>query len=302
MHLVIVNPAAGRGRVRRALPLLRQRLQQLHIPHDLAMTEGPGHASRLAKEAVQNGYTSVVAVGGDGTVNEVVNGLVGTTATLGLIPLGTGNDLARTLGIPRHLEGALQVLSQGCVRTIDYGQDTRRAFTALASLGFAADVAELVNRGESFFHGSAAFFTGVLLAISRLKSFPVRLELDGKEVFAEEASGVFILNTRFTGGGLMIAPQAVPDDGLLDIAVIGRIGRLDLLATLPRVYWGGHTTHPALSFYRARHVRVHVEQPMPRLFDGEINGIGSLDVTVQPIGLRVIAPLGPGSHPNSPQE
>ncbi|MDI3280361.1 MAG: hypothetical protein QJR13_03200, partial [Bacillota bacterium] len=174
--------------------------------------------------------------------------------------------------------------------------------TALASLGFAADVAELVNKGESFFRGSAAFFTGVILAISRLKSFPVRLELDGKEVFAGEASGVFILNTRFTGGGLMIAPQAVPDDGLLDVVIIGRIGRLDLLTTLPRVYWGGHTAHPALAFYRAQRARVQVDRPMPRLFDGEINGTGSLDVTIKPAGLRVIAPPEPGRQPSSPQE
>lgn len=292
--LLIANPTAGRGRVRRQMDAVRQSFAAAGQSCDIVYTDAAGHAVELARAAAAKGYRLVVAVGGDGTMGEVLNGIAGTGAALGLLPLGTGNDLARTLGIPLNMRGAVDVLLAPAFRRIDIGKEREGQFAIITGINFPAEAMAQVNRQKGPFRGSAAIFAGTVSVVSRLRAVPMRVELDDK-VIEGRFTGVFVLNTKFTGGGLLLAPDALPDDGWLDIVLMGELSRLDFLWTLPKAYKGGHLKHPAVSIYRAKRVAVTADQPLPKLFDGNTFGSSPLEATIAPLALEVAVPRQGGA-------
>ncbi len=287
--LVIVNPIAGSGKAGRMVPELRNRLEKFGIPYTLTETQAPDHATQIAQKAAEEGYDAVCAVGGDGTVNEVINGLGEDGPAFGIIPLGTGNDLARTMGISLAPLESVSLLSQGKIRKIDLGKETDRLFSIIAGLGFPAEVMKRTNSYKGMLRGSMAIAYNVVKTISLLHPVPVELDLDGKK-FSRKASGLFILNTRFTGGGLMVAPDADPEDGLLDVVIMNNLSRGGLLGLLPRVYRGGHRNHPQVEFFRAREISINTAAPYPKMFDGSIYGTSPLRVEVVPQKFKIICP------------
>jgi diacylglycerol kinase (ATP) len=292
--LVIANPIAGRNRVQAALPRLRE-LCTRHFPGaPLVLTEGPGHAESLARAAAASGYDRVVAVGGDGTVGEVLNGLATSATALAIVPYGTGNDLARELQVPWALDEALACAATGVRRRIDLGTEGGRYFGVIVGVGFAAEVMRQTNRRTGLAKGPAAIFLAILQTLADLRPLPVVLVLD--EGTPEERrvetplTALFVMNTQTTGGGLRLCPEAVPDDGLLDLCLMKDIGRLDLVATLPRAYQGRHVGHPKVAFFRARSVRVEAPEPMTKMFDGDLFGDAPLAAQACPGALEVIVP------------
>lgn len=292
--LVIANPLAGRGRVSQALPRLGS-LLDLHLgEHQLILTEAPGHAERLAREAAAAGASRVVVVGGDGTVGEALNGLAGTGTALGIVPIGTGNDLARNLGIPLSLEGALASLPGAVRRRIDLGEESERRFGVIVGVGFAADVMRQTNRRLGAAKGSAAILVSILQTVAELRPVPVRLYLEegtaAERIVEAPMTALFIMNTRTTGGGLAVCPEAQPDDGLLDLCLMKDISRVDFLATLPKAYFGKHGGQPKVEFFRARAVRLQADRPLVKMFDGDLFGDAPLSVRVVPGALDVLVP------------
>jgi diacylglycerol kinase (ATP) len=286
---VIVNPAACRGGRRRRLNLVQAALAEQIRPERPILTEGPGHATLLAHDAVVEGVRRLVVVGGDGTISEAAQSLAGTDVELGIVPLGTGNDLARSLGLP-FTDPRLSVAAAlgGRTRPIDVGRDGERCFVSTLGLGFAADVAFHSNRIR-WPRGSPAFALAVCRALGGLRPFAVHLDLDGEPV-SLRAVAVMIHNTPFAGGGLHLAPGARVDDGYLDAVVIGPISRFDLVRNLAKVYRGAHLSHPQFWMRRARHVRVETDAPVPKMFDGDVAGLGPIDAGVSPASLTVVAP------------
>lgn len=276
------------------LPHLRRLFEACVGEYDLQLTEAPGHAEALAREAAAAGCDRVAVVGGDGTVGETLNALAGTGTALGIVPIGTGNDLARNLGIPRSLEEAVAGLATAVRRRIDLGEESERLFGVIVGVGFAADVMRQANLRRGPAKGSAAIFLSILQTVAQLKPLPVRLILDDREPFEALMTALFVMNTRTTGGGLMICPEAVPDDGLLDLCLMRDIGRLDFLATLPKAYSGRHASHPKVSFFRARSVRLEAERPLVKMFDGDLFGDAPLDARVRRAALDVLVPA-PGT-------
>lgn len=287
--LVIVNPIAGSGKAGRMIPELHKRLEKFSIPYTLTETQAPDHATQISRKAAKEGFDAVCAVGGDGTVNEVINGLGEDGPAFGIIPLGTGNDLARTMGIPLAPLESVALLNQGSVRKIDLGRNTDRLFSIIAGLGFPAEVMQRTNSYRGMFRGSMAIAYNVIKTISLLKPVPMELDLDGNR-FSRMASGLFILNTRFTGGGLMVAPDADPEDGLLDVVIMNNLSKGGLLGLLPRVYKGGHRNHPQVEFFRAREISITTASPYPKMFDGSIYGTSPLQVEVIPRKFKIICP------------
>ena len=276
---VIVNPAAGRGRGSKQIPRLRKLLKERRIEHELLITRERGHATELAKQLVESGVKRVIVAGGDGTISEVVNGLAGTSVEIGIVSFGTGNDIARTLNLPYNdVARALDVAVAGRVRDIDLGMERGRFFVSGAGLGFAADVVEQ-SRRATWLRGPAAFFYAVHRVLHRLRVIEVLLEINGqaREV---ECVAVLVQNTAYTGGGLLIAPRAMIDDGLLDVVIIGPIGRLDLVWNFPRLYRGTHTDHPKFALFRASKVRIETAVPLPKMMDGDIWGASPLEAEV----------------------
>lgn len=257
----------------------------------IAVTAGPGDAVTLARAAVGRGEASVVAVGGDGTVSEVANSLARSTAAMGVIAVGTGNDLARSMGLPlKNVSRALDVIQENQVRRVDLGRAGDRYFVSLLGVGFPASVARLAN-DMRFVTGTAAFLLAVCRRIPQMQAKQIRLEIDGR-VLECRATSILVQNTPFTGGGLRIAPEAEIDDGELDVVVVDEIGKLDLFWNLPRVYRGRHIGHPHFSTYRCRSLRIASEEPLEQTIDGDRFDLTPLNVEVCPGALAMIAPGG----------
>jgi diacylglycerol kinase (ATP) len=293
--LVIVNPAAGGGRAARSLPWLRERLE--HRPEArLKVTGRPGDAERLAGEAAAGGHDRVIAIGGDGTVQEVVNGLIdgGAPPSLGIVPLGSGNDLARSLGLPGDEVEAWRVAVGRHSRALDVararnGDGTERWFASAAGIGFDAQVATaMVSRGRWQF-GRLGYLVTTLAELRRFSNRHIELRVDGR-TSTHEVLLVAIANGAFYGGGMRIAPSAAPDDGILDVCVVGDISRLTAIRQLPNLYRGTHVDHPQVSMHVGRSIEVDGERATRIHLDGEPFGSLPLRVAIVPGALEVAVP------------
>jgi len=294
----LVNPAAESGSVGRRWPELAHRAAALGLRGDTLLSERPGHLGELAREAVEGGAELVVAVGGDGTVNEVAQGLAGTEADLAVIPRGTGWDFARTYRIPRRLETAVAVALNRNVRTIDLGRASYRAwngreaesyFANIASAGMSGAIAKRANETSKALGGKISYVWATLAVFARWQNDEVLVEVDG-----ERRSGrmhdVVVANGRYFGGGMMICPEAQPDDGRFDVLLIGDLTKRDLLLTLPKTYRGRHLPHPKAELLRGAAVTVHTPEPLPVELDGEQPGTTPARFEIVPQALRLRVP------------
>ncbi len=286
---VIINPKAGQGRAARTWSQVEKTLIARGLDYEVAVTDAPGHAIELAQAASASGWPTVAAIGGDGTINEVIQGLVHSDTALTIIPGGTGNDLARSLGIPSQAQKAANLIWSGSPRCIDVGVESNRSFASLASVGFAVDVIHHVNQTSSLLQGPLKILAGVWKTIRQLRTHPLVVTCDGVSQRVQSV-GVFVLNTKYTGGGLMMAPNADPTDGWLDVVVIREVSRWDLLTTLPRAYKGTHITHPAVELFRCRTVSVVTDYPLPKMLDGDLVGTTPLKASVAERALTVMVP------------
>ena len=298
--VVILNPVAGRGaggalakRIREGLRVAFPRAEFVETTvGGAAVATGefaPGSGAWHAAKAVAFGAKMVVAAGGDGTVGEVANGLVGTSATLGIIPVGTGNDLARHLGIPTDLKTAVEVLASGTSRAIDVGKSPRGYFLNVAGCGFDAEVAAAINHRMKWLKGTTAYVAAVIATLSQYRPQQIRLVVDG-EVHEETVMLCAIANAQFYGGGMKIAPLADVTDGQLDVVLVGDVSRAEFLKTFPIVFSGDHLKHPKVKHYRGSVVQVSSSRPMPMLADGEEIGNTPGEFRVIPNGLKVMTP------------
>jgi len=296
--VVILNPASRSGATGRRFAEVEARLRERLGALDVERTRGPRDAERIAREAVRTGAERIVVAGGDGTVSEVVTGLLAAglagEVELGLLPLGSGGDLLRTLGVPRDLDAAVDGLVGGPLRHLDAGRleyrgrdgAPRRAFFLnVASFGISGLVDELVNRAPKTLGGTAAFAAGALRAILRYRPVPVSLRLDGQRLHEGPLTLAAAANGRFFGGGMRIAPDARPDDGMLDVVVVKGQSRLRLLANFPSIYRGSHVEHPDVRVRRGRRLEADAEP-----------GRVWLDVDGEPLGtLPAVLEILPGA-------
>ena len=299
LPLVIVNPAAQGGMGRRAWPRLAERARDLAIPLDVVFTTRPLEATEIARRAAADGRPLVVALGGDGTVNEVVNGLTASGASgadrpeLAILPLGTGRDTIRTYGIPKRPLAALHLLRSGSTRTIDIGiarfAEHERLFINIGSCGLTGAVAERANRTTKRLGGTPAFLVATIATFASWKNVPFRVRVDERELELV-ANNVICANGRAFGGGIRVCPQAEPDDGLLDVLIWGDVGKLDLARELPRLYRGKHLGHPALTVLRGQDVEVVPAEPLPIELDGELPGLSPVRFSIAPGALRLRVP------------
>jgi diacylglycerol kinase (ATP) len=296
---VIINPAARGGKTARQWTVISELLKQNDIPFDYAFTEGTGHGIELAKEAVDTGYELIVAVGGDGTVNEVVNGIVDKDgkgrATLGIICTGTGRDCIRSLNIPNDLSKACKVLADrncvdidlGCAEYISDGRKNKRYYINTAGLGFASDVAERTKRFKRL-GGTMPFLIAFSAVFVPYKAKDIVINIDG-QIRQERSLLITVNNGRYFGGGMKIAPDADTCDGLLDIIIVRDVNKLRLLYNFPRLYKGTHITHPRVSTYKAKKVDVQTSEKLLLQLDGEVVGEAPASFSIIPSALKVIS-------------
>lgn len=283
---IIANPLAGRGLGAKAARLTQQVLTDKQIDFELIYTKHAGHATELALKASRK-HEVVVALGGDGTIREVLEGTWQSEATLGIIPGGTGNDYARGLDIPRETLAAVDLLLTGQKASFDLGLEGERIFGVLASIGFPVDVIDHVNLHRNrFIKGKPAFLSAVVATLHNLRSFPVEIKID-QAVIEKEVIGVFVMNMPFGGGGMRFTPEAFYGDGLFHVLIIEKISRRDLAVTLPKIYAGNHVNHPAVSILTGKEVSIE-SVPEAIMLDGDIFSPRKVETKILPKAAQVI--------------
>lgn len=288
---IIANPRAGRGRGAKELRQLKDLLRRENVPYSLVETQYPGHATELASQFAATEGHPLVVMGGDGTISEVLNGILPSPVELGLISIGTGNDTARSLGLPyNNTAAALEVILSGAPRSIDVGWAEDRFFISTLGVGFPAAVAAAANQ-LTWLKGRAAFFGSFCKALSRLKAVPLVLTMDGRSLELR-CTCVLILNTPYCGGGMLLAPGAKVDDGFFDVVVVSDIGRWDLMLHFPLAYWGRHLKHRHFSVCKCRQIEVQSSFPIRKMFDGDLHGQAPVHARVLPRATKVITPTG----------
>ncbi len=290
----IVNPSAGRGRGAIVADELSRRLAARGRSCEIVRTGGPREAAARARDAA-DGAELVVAVGGDGTVSEVVNGLAETDATLGIVPVGSGNDFAYALGIPLTLDAAIDVLLDGRDIRIDLGRYDERWFANSVGLGFEAQVT-IESTKIRRLRGFAIYLWAVVRALIRLRCPDLVIRADDR-TFEGRQLLVCIGNGPRVGGGFLLTPDARLDDGRFDVCVVGAMGRLSVLRTLPKALSGSHTSHPRVSMLRARRIRIESSGGFPFHVDGEVIDTSRRELTVEMVPGKLKVRVGRGGTP-----
>jgi YegS/Rv2252/BmrU family lipid kinase len=294
----LVNPASDNGATGRRWPELAHRAARLGLTGETLFSERPGHLIELAAAAVDGGATLVVAVGGDGTLNEVVNGIAGRDVDLATIPLGTGMDFGRTHGIPTKFEDAVRIALEGTPRTIDAGrvsfrtwggEAVQRWFANVGSVGMSGAVAQRANGMSKALGGKATFFYALTRVFFEWENTDVTVRFDGQERHGK-MHDVIVANGVWHGGGMMLAPEARPDDGAFDVVLIGDVGKVDFLTTAPKLYKGKHVNHPKIEVVRTARVEVDAAEHLPIELDGEQVGTTPATFEVVPAAVRIRVP------------
>jgi diacylglycerol kinase (ATP) len=266
---------------------------------DALFSERPGQLGELARTAAERGARLLVVVGGDGSVNEVANGIVGRNdVEIAVIARGTGWDFVRTYGIPRSIDDAVRVAVDGAAHAIDLGRVTYRTwageeaeayFANIASAGMSGAIAQRANETTKALGGKASYLWATLAVFARWQNDDVRVSVDG-EIRGGRMHDVIVANGRYFGGGMMMCPEAEPDDGLFDVLTIGDLTKRDLLVTLPKTYRGKHLPHPKAELLRGSVVTVDAASPLPIELDGEQPGTTPARFEIVPRALRVRVP------------
>ncbi len=288
-YTFVLNPKAGKGRAAKLHNRLAELIHDSGIDGSIFLTEYIGHAIEIARSA-DSEY--VCAIGGDGTINECVNGIMGSPKVLGILPAGSGNDLIKSLSIPKELETAFNVLLSGRVRSIDIGEvlcdGQGRHFINGVGIGFDAAVA---NRTKSIRHltGTLLYLVAVLQTLGSYKSPKFTIRLDSLELCSHNLL-IAIGNGRCAGGGFYLTPDALIDDGLLDVCMIREIPIRKILTIMPKVMKGTHTNDQNVSMHRVEGLTIHADRPFYVHADGEIvgEGVRSVNTRIIPQGIRII--------------
>ena len=301
--ICIVNKAAGGGKTETDWPRISRLLEQYEIPFEAHFTNRRLHASIIARNKIKEGYSKIIVVGGDGTMNEVINGVFAqqrfhtTEVMLGMISVGTGNDWARMFKIPTDYEGAIQTIKEqrtfiqdaGLVNYRKNGKEWKRYFINIAGMGFGARVVERSNRmkdrGKS---GPFLYFYNIFYSLLRYKSQNAEIQIDGTSYDRR----IFSMNVgigMYNGGGMIQVPHAIADDGLYSITLIKKMGKLNILVNIKRLYNGSITKHSRVETYLAKSVQIDGSTHLQVETDGETLGHGPLSFQIIPRSVRVIS-------------
>ncbi len=293
---VVANPASGRGKGGKLIPRVEETLSALGVDHTMLISRDGSDPERLARQAAEDGAGVVAALGGDGHVGNVANGVIGTGAALAVIPAGTGNDFARHIGLDRKDSlAAVRLLADPRTRRIDVVRvrtsEGERYFVNVAGTGFDSQVNEHAN-GVTFLKGTPKYIYSTFVTLARFTPGQFRIKVDGQE---RTFPGMLVAvgNGESYGGGMKVTPGARSDDGVLDLCVLGAVSKFTFVKTFPKVFSGRHVDHPSVEMLRGREIEISAERPFEVYGDGERFGRLPATFTVVPDGLSIVAPPPP---------
>lgn len=300
--LVIINPNAGNGKGKKDFDRITGLLEREDIPFSARFTERKTEATHHAREAIENGFRKIIVVGGDGTLNEVINGVFSQNAcpaneiVVALIPVGTGNDWGRMFGIPLVYEGAIKAIKENKMMLHDIGfityftgnRQLKRYFINIAGLGFEAMVVSRTNKQKDKGRSNTAiYFYNLLASLISYRKETAVIEIDGRKTSARIFS-INVGNGRYCGGGMRQTPDALPDDGLLDITVIKDMGRIEIIRNLKLLYDGTILSHPKVDGYRSTNLKVSSDAVLYAEADGESLGHTPAEFGIIPSAINII--------------
>ncbi len=296
---VIVNPAAGANSTQRKWPGIRSCLKSIGLAFDFQFTEGKGHGIELAKTAASDGYACLVAVGGDGTIHEVANGILQTpnasNTTLGVVCTGTGSDLSRTLGIPHDLHRACDsltsnrrmVIDVGSIQYSDKGKPSQRFFVNSAGIGIDAAVVAATEKLPKYFGGTIPYLVGLVRTFIGYRNKQVFFSIGAGAEEKARVLSMVIANGRYFGGGMQIAPEARVDDALFDIVIIKDFSKIELIKNISKVYKGTHLSHPKIRLEKDKSITIRSTDKFLLHADGEVLGEGPVTLSLLPRALNL---------------
>lgn len=300
---VVVNPVSANKTTARDWPRYEKILLDSGYEFEAVLTERPGHATELARQALKLGYKTIMSVGGDGTMNEVVNGFfeegqpVNKDSRLVVFSRGTGCDFIKALGIKNSIEDLLAVLARNQAKQVDagsvsfidsVGKTVTRYFLNVADIGIGAETANRVNKHSKLMQGFLSFMLGAVTTIILYKNKDFEVIIDDKIVLSERMNSVIIANGNYFGGGMKVAPEAKMDDGVFDIIIFGDLSKLELIKSFPLIYDGKHLSHPKLRLYRGSKVKVRSGGKGLIEVDGEIPGSDDAEFELLPKVINIL--------------
>ena len=285
---LIVNPNAGGGRTAKALPRVEQALKQHGLDYRVELTLSIDHAIELAQGAAERGEVAV-SYGGDGLAGAVAHGLRDTDGVLGVLPGGRGNDFARKLGIPREPLPAVEILAHADPMTVDVAEVDGRTFLGIASYGFDSDCQDLAN-ATRVVRGQLVYLYSAVRTLAAWKAERFTFSADDGEERSFAGYAVAACNSGVFGGGMLLAPDASLDDGLLDVVLTKESSKLNYVRGLPKAFKGTHLEDPSVELFRARELRVDAARPFRIYADGDPIGGTPATIRAVPGALRVLAP------------
>ncbi len=298
---VVVNPVSGNGSTGKLWPVIARVMKQEGFNFEYRFTGAPGEATVLTSNFLSQGNELIISVGGDGTVNEVINGFflaeeaVRRKVSLGIISSGTGRDLIKTLGTPLNFTEAARRIYRNPSFPVDAGKvkynggsgQEVRYFLNVAGMGLDGDIVNRVNRTSKALGGFVSFLGGTVASLFRYQNKKMKITVDGKEICNEPITFIAVANGRYFGGGMFIAPHALMDDGSFDIIIARNLSKSDLLLNLPKVYRGKHLDHPRITSLRGRVINVESDDCPLLNLDGEQPGCASAEMEIQPRALNL---------------
>lgn len=294
--LIIANPAAGANRASKIIPLVEEILKKKGINYVLEITRCKGDEIGIAGKGIKNGFNLIVALGGDGTINQVVNGITGSGVTLGIIPAGTGSDLVKTLNIPVKIEDSVSVLLNGRERLLDIGEIKGKAwresryFINIAGIGIDAVTVKELEYAKTIFKGKPAYFYALFRALKKYRGLTLKIKMKDINI-SVLAYLTAVANGRFFGGGFKITPDADTGDGLFDICIVEKVGIIKTLLNLTKVIKGTHAKIREVRMFRSDKVIISSDCLMPVEIDGEVEKEDTeYYFKIHPKVLKVIAP------------
>lgn len=284
-YLFIVNLTAGGGRAKKIWLKVEKYLNDNNVPFNVFFTTGPGYAEKIALSEREK-YKVVAAVGGDGTVCEVVNGIIGSRSCLAVIPAGSGNDFIKSLGIPKDPIEAVKTMIMGRHKTVDLAKADHCYFVNIASYGFDAEVVKSAGEAPNIIK-PISYLYALFKCVIKPKVSEINITIDGI-IYKRSVLFVAIANGRYYGGGMMVAPAAEIDDGLLDIILVNHVNSLEIIRFFPKVFTGKHIFHPKVEVLRGKEILVSAMGEICVQMDGELLDKALNRIKVMPRALKVI--------------
>ncbi len=296
-QIFIINPTAGKGKSLELVLFIKSCFENREDECIIRITEYPGHATEIAREYCSREVCRVYSIGGDGTVNEIVNGMAGTTSTLGVIPTGSGNDFLRSILAPFDIKEMITSTINGQERSIDLARVNDKYFINISSIGFDAEVVFNANKFKRIpgIPGRLAYLFSIIYTVFQKRISTIKIDIDNKKMDCRILLAA-IANGKYYGGGMLPTPDAELNDGLLDICLVSEASRLQILSLFPKYIKGLHGQLDLVSFYKGRKIRIESRESICLNIDGEIITAETMEFEVLEKAIKVVFPAHGGEQ------